>query len=104
MKQDRKRQAFLEVKEQINENLEILHIRISDYTDQGMMDEDFALYNQIASLLEELDDCHSFEELVEIVIKGKQIEHDIDSWFAMHGGTTIELTWPEKIIKHFLES
>lgn len=92
---------FLKAKELVIENLETLQFRISNYEDQGMIDEGSTLYNEAISIIDQTELCHSFAELDEMIIKGKEVEHNIDTWVSLHGGSTYELTWP--VITPFLE-
>jgi len=86
--------AFLKTKELVIENLEYLHLRVDEYTNQGMSDESSLLYNRVITLLEKAEETHTFQEFEEIISKGKQIEHHLDAWHAQNGGTSIELKWP----------
>ncbi len=85
---------FHKIKEQVIDNLEEIEVRIGECEDQGMLDSSSALYNQILVLLDDADIVKTYEELEEVIERGKEVEHNIDTWLALHGGNTMELDWP----------
>lgn len=92
---------FLKAKELVIENLETLQFRIANYEEQGMTDEGSVIYNETVGILDQAEACHSFYELEEVITRGKEVEHNVDTWVALHGGNTYELGWPN--LKPFLE-
>lgn len=86
---------FLHAKEQVMDNLDTVLTRISQCEDQGMLDPGSSLYNEVLMIMDDVEIVHTFEELEEAIIKGKEIEHNVDAWLALHGGNTLELDWPK---------
>lgn len=86
--------TFLKIKDQVIDNLETIEDMIDSCTSQGMIDPGSSLYNEVLQILDEADLAKSYPELDEVITKGKEIEHNVETWLAMHGANTIELTWP----------
>jgi hypothetical protein len=85
---------FLLAKEEVMDNLETLQMRISSCQDQGMLDPSSSLYNEAVILFEDAEAIETAGELEEIIVKAKEMEHNIDTWISLHGGSTMELHWP----------
>jgi len=86
-------EKFLEAKELVLENLEVLESWISQYEDSHI-DPDYALYNEIEILMDQTQVCRSYLDLDEIIIKCREVEQNIDVWLSNHGQTQMELSWP----------
>ena len=77
------------------ENLEAIRMSLIRCVDEGMMDLEDTLHNEVLGLMDELDVLESWPEMEELIIRSKTIEHDIEAWLAMHGRTSISLVWPQ---------
>lgn len=91
---DKKEEEFLKVKGQIIDNLTILQVAISRYTDEGMIDLESSLYNKVVDLLDETHAMEELNELENIVYRAKNIETTIDMWLSSVGRDNMELHWP----------
>ncbi|KPK32656.1 MAG: hypothetical protein AMS24_03540 [Chlamydiae bacterium SM23_39] len=87
-------EKFLNLKENILNNIYILKINYNNLVENGMMDPNSNLYNKIDYLIDELDAADTFEALSEIINTGKNIESQLESFFILKGQSTISLTWP----------
>jgi len=85
---------FLNLKEDILNNIYILKTNYNNLIENGMMDPNSNLYNQIDYLIDELDAAETLEALSEIISTGKNIELRLESFFIQKGQSTISLTWP----------
>lgn len=86
---------FIGVKDDVVINLDALQNRVNECIDLGMLDNESILYNEIYTLLEDVGAVHTYPELAEIIIRGQEIEHNIDAWMSGKGFTTISLDWPD---------
>lgn len=75
------------------ENLELLRERVAILTEQGFLDEDAALYNELLDLKDEVDLAKTQEEIAEAIERGKGIEETLDAWAALHGRSSLCLDW-----------
>jgi hypothetical protein len=91
---DNKREKFLEKREEVLNNLDVLMFNLEKCEDAGMIDLDSEIYNKIDELIEEVNSIDTLEELEELVSQGKGIESKIDMWLNTQGETTIGLSWP----------
>lgn len=85
---------FLEKKEEVLKNLDILHFNLEKCIDSGLTDTDSMIYNHIEDLVDEVDSIDSLEELEEFVFRAKTIESQINNWLVTFGESTISLSWP----------
>ncbi len=86
---------FMEAKQDVVENLEAIQLRLVQNVEQGMVDLDDSFYNELLDLIGDAAIVDSWEELAEIITKGKTLEVDIDAWLSLHGVTTLSLFWPK---------
>jgi hypothetical protein len=93
---------FYRAKDQVKEAFETLLVRVDDCEELGLIDTGSALYNQILSIMDEVDLAKSFEELDEAIALGRDIEHNLDAFMLRQGMNTIDLDWPD--LEPFLES
>lgn len=97
MVKDPKILAFLKARQAAEENVEAIQIILSRCVDAGMPDLGSEYYNALVSLLEEIPECKTWDELDEIIAQAKVLEIDIDAWLSAHGQTTLSLPWPTRL-------
>ena len=86
---------FNQAKHQAHENLYRLRSILNACTDEGMVDTGANFYNQIVSLLEEVEASETKEELNELIVQAKILEQDFVAWLSLHGRTSVSLEWPK---------
>jgi hypothetical protein len=94
MAKDPNKLIFLQAKDDTVENLEALKESLDRCVDEGMIDSDDTYYNELLGLIDEASLAGNWDELLEVVSKGKTLETDVASWFSYHGQSGISLTWP----------
>jgi len=87
--------SFMKAKDQVIDNLETLQVLLDDYTEEGLLDPESVIYNELLAILDEADLSEGNPELAEVIVRGKELEHNLDTWLSMHGGNSMELTWPK---------
>lgn len=87
--------TLAQAKNSVLENLEVIRMSLIRCVDEGMMDLEDTLHNEVLGLMDELDVLESWPEMEELIIRAQTIEHDIEAWLAMHGRTSIALIWPQ---------
>mgnify|MGYP000626735902 CR=1 FL=1 len=87
---------FIEAKDLACENLEAIRMSLVRCVDEGMMDLEDSLYNQILGLLDDAAILSTWDEMEALVDKAKVLEQDIAAWLSMHGRTSYSLPWPKK--------
>ncbi len=85
---------FIQAKEAVLDNLDILQTNLETCVNQGMLDADSEYYNELLNLVEDATIVDSWDELTEIITLAKTLETDIDAWLSIHGRTSISLDWP----------
>lgn len=78
------------------ENLGLLKRSLNSCIDEGMIDTDDQLYNEILDLIAEADATDSWEGLSEVIALAETLETDVCTWLALRGRTTLSLEWPTK--------
>lgn len=86
--------ALAAAKISVVENFEALEAKLDLAVDQGLIDEGASYYNQISTLMDDAKVAESWDELDEVIYKGKILETDLDVWLSSKGDTTIGLEWP----------
>lgn len=94
MEKNKDTHQFILYKEQLIDTLEDLRELIVQCEDQGLLDPDSTQYNELLVILEEANNATLLEELDEVITRGKELEYNMESWLARHGGSTFELNWP----------
>ena len=89
-----KNPQFIVAKEDVIDNLEAIQLNLIRCVDEGMIDLEDTYYNEILDLLEDARIVSAWDELMEIVAKGRTLEIDVAAWLSLHGRTSISLTWP----------
>jgi hypothetical protein len=87
-------QKFLALKNQTLDNLEVLRTRVDFCIEQGMLDTESFLYNEVITLIDDVGVIHTYPELSEIIVRAKEIENNIDVWLVNKGFSNISLNWP----------
>lgn len=87
---------FLEAKDLVIENLDAIQLSLIRCVEEGMIDLEDFYYNEVLALIEEAAIVSGWDELLEVVAKGKTLEIDIAAWLAHQGRTTLSLPWPRK--------
>jgi hypothetical protein len=85
---------FIENKEDVIDNLEAIQLTLQQCTAAGMLDLEDSFHNEVLDLIDEALLSKSSPELSEVIVKGKTLEVDMDTWLALKGRTTLSLTWP----------
>lgn len=85
---------FIKAKDLIYGNLEDIRLSLILCVDEGMMDLEDSLYNHLLDLIDDNAVLRTWDEMQALIDRAKILEQDIDAWLAMHGRTTISLTWP----------
>jgi len=91
-----KNPQFIEAKEDVADNLEAIQLSLIRCVDEGMIDLEDLLYNQVLDLLEDVRIVNTWDELMEIVTRAKTLEIDVAAWLSRHGRTSISLPWPKR--------
>ena len=94
MEKDKKLLDFLKAKSDVIDSLRAIQINLTQADDKGLLHLEDDLYNQILALIDQASISTSWEELEEIVHRGKTLEVDVDTVLAEHGQTSISLSWP----------
>ena len=87
---------FIEAKEDVAENLEAIQLSLIRCVDEGMIDLEDFLYNEVLDLLEDARIVDTWDELMEIVARAKTLEIDVAAWLARHGRNSVSLPWPKR--------
>ena len=87
--------VFLKLKSDIMDNLKAVRENLNRCVDEGMIDFEDEMYNQLLGLLDEVSVSTAWAELEEVIIKGKVLEVDVATFLANHGQTSISLPWPQ---------
>ena len=87
-------QMFFKAQSQTVANLESLQVSLMQSTEDGMLDLGDSYYNEIIGLIQEANLSENWDELLEVIVKGKTLEKDIAAWLARHGRTTVSFSWP----------
>lgn len=83
-----------DLKASVMEIFESLQAKLDQAVELGFSDEEQVYYNGISTLMDDIRVISSWDELAEIIYKGKSFEEDIDAWMSLKGYTTIGLEWP----------
>lgn len=93
----KKRDRFSQAVHDIIENLESLQMLLDRCVDdEGMIDVESRFHNELCDLIDETRIASSWEELEEVINRGKTVEIDVDSFLSRHGRTTISMSWPSQ--------
>ena len=85
---------FLKTKSNVVDNLRAMQENLSLATDEGLIDLEDLLHNQVLFLIDQATVSTAWEELEEVISKGKILEADVDTFLATHGQTSLSLPWP----------
>lgn len=85
---------FLKAKGDTVDNLKAIQMNLMRCIDEGMMDLEDAYYNQVLFLIDEASLSKNWDELMEVVAKGKTLEIDVAAWLSGHGENSLSLPWP----------
>lgn len=80
-------------KNQIKDNLYTLRGRLNRCVELGLIDNHAHFYNELLDLEGAVAEAASIDALSLVVMDAKQIESDIDTYFAGHGQSTYSLEW-----------
>lgn len=87
-----------EAKSDTIENLEAIRENLNRCVEGGMIDSHATYYNELLALADEAALAKDWEELEEVISKGKVLEVDIAVWLAGHGQTSLSLPWPRRSV------
>ena len=87
---------FLEAKDILMENLEAIRLSLVRCVDEGMMDLEDMLYNELLGLIDDISVIKTWDEMEELIAKAKVLEQDVAAWLSMHGRTSVSLPWPKR--------
>jgi len=96
MAKDSPKFQFLEAKDTILENLEVLRTSLIFCVDEGMIDREDVLYNELLGLIDDVSVGKNWDEMEELIAKAKILEQDIAAWLSLHGKTSVSLPWPKR--------
>jgi len=82
-------------KNDVTDNLNAIQLNLTRCVSEGMLDYQDAYYNELSDLIDETDLCKSWDELIEVITKGKTLEIDVAAWLSGHGQNSISLPWPK---------
>lgn len=91
-----KDELFLEAKDTAYENLEAIGMSLVQSVDEGMVDLEDSLYNQVLGLMDDASIVSTWDEMEELIAQAKVLEQDIASWLSRHGRTSYSLSWPKR--------
>lgn len=94
MKKDHKLLEFLKFKSDVIDNLKAIQLNLSRATDEGMVDLEDDLYNQLLGLIDQASVSENWDEMREVIYRGKTLEADVDTFLSEHGQSTLSLPWP----------
>ena len=86
---------FLKLKADVMDNLKAIRENLNRCVDEGMIDFEDEMYNQLLDLLDEASVSTGWSELEEVISKGKTLEIDVATFLANHGQTSLSLPWPQ---------
>lgn len=86
---------FLKTKADVIDNLEAIRKNLNSCVDNGMIDFEDSIYNQLLGLLDEASVSTAWAELEEVISKGKTLEIDVAAFLASHGQASLSLSWPK---------
>lgn len=87
---------FIQAKDIVHENLEVIRMSLVTCVDEGMIDLEDSLYNQVLGLFEDTFILRTWEEMDELIERAKILEQDIAAWLSMHGRSSYSLPWPKR--------
>ena len=90
-----KAEKFLEIKEEILNNMAVLRFNLEKAVEAGMQDIDSELYNRLTTIHDDIKEVDSKEELEELVLQAQNVENLIDSFLLSEGQSTLSLSWPQ---------
>ena len=91
-----KDKQLVHAKNDIVDNLEAIQLVLNNCENEGMVDFESSYYNELLDLMEEARISTTWDELMEVVTRGKTLEIDVDGWLSIHGRTSFSLSWPSK--------
>ncbi|EKE08186.1 MAG: hypothetical protein ACD_17C00297G0002 [uncultured bacterium] len=94
MEKDGKLLQFINTKSDVIDNLKAIQEALSLSVNDGMVDLEDRLYNELLGLVDQASVSNSWEELEEVISKGKTLETDVDAFLNVHGQSTMSLPWP----------
>jgi hypothetical protein len=89
-----KLEKFLSLKEDVMNNLANLQELVLECEEKEILRDSNELYNQLETLMENTKSISDTINLEMIIIRGKEIEKQLDVILAERGTSSIELTWP----------
>jgi len=92
-----KEPSILEAKDLALENLEAIRMSLVQCIDEGKMDLEDSLHNQLLDLIDDVSILKTWDEMEELVAQAKVLEQDIAAWLSLHGRTSLSLPWPKRV-------
>ncbi|NGX57000.1 MAG: hypothetical protein K1060chlam5_01256 [Candidatus Anoxychlamydiales bacterium] len=86
---------FINKREAILDNLQTLKSTLLESIDLGYEDIEDELYNKIQEMLDITKEIDNMEELYAIVLQGKNIESNLDTYLSSKGISNLEILWTE---------
>jgi hypothetical protein len=94
MAKDPHKELFFEAKQDVVDNLEAIKIALERCIEDGLIDTDSFYYNELIDLIDEAEISKDWNELYEVIVKGKALEVDVSEWLARQGRSNMSLPWP----------
>ena len=88
--------AFIQARHTVRSNLDAVRLSLVRCVDEGMTDTNAELYNELVSLIDEIDVVADWNELEEMIMEAKTLEKDTAVWLSFHGRTSVSLPWPKR--------
>lgn len=88
--------TFVQARRTVLSNLEAIRLSLVRCIEEGMIDTNAELYNELVSLIDEIDVVEDWDELEEMIMEAKTLEKDTAAWLSFHGRTSISLPWPKR--------
>ncbi len=94
--QDERKKKFNLTKDSVLKNMDHLLNLVDDCQEFGMVDNDAGFYNHVMDVRDLAETAENYQELVEAIVVGKEIEQNIDAFLVQNGISTRNLSWPDE--------
>ncbi len=84
---------FNKDKEDTIVNLETIRMTLNECIDEGILDEDSDVYNELIELIDQAKLIKTYPELADVIAKAKKIETGVDGWLSRKLRETVSISW-----------
>jgi len=84
---------FNKDKEDTIVNLETIRMTLNECIDEGILDEDSDVYNEVIELIDQAKLIKTYPELADVIAKAKKIETGVDGWLSRKLRETVSISW-----------